>query len=81
MLKLKRLSILLVVAVTIILGVVSCTHDTWDSYTLNNQITMDYPSGWLVDYFDGSGNPTARLIYTFISLFAETSAPIALIIE
>jgi len=63
MLKLKRLSILLVVAVTVLLGVVSCTQGAWGSYALNNRVTMDYPSGWLVDYFDGSGNPTARFMF------------------
>jgi len=63
MLKLKRLSILLVVAVTIILGAIACSQDTWGSYTLNDQITMDYPSGWHVDYFDGSGNPTVRFMF------------------
>ncbi len=49
MLKLKRLSILLIVVTTILLGTASCGQNTWGSYTLIDQVTMDYPSGWYVD--------------------------------
>lgn len=52
--KLKHLSILLVV-VAVILGAMSCSRqDTWGSYTLNGQVTMDYPSGWYVDAWEAS---------------------------
>ena len=50
---LKHLSILLVV-ISIILGATACSQDTFSSYTLNDQITMDYPLGWYVDAWEAT---------------------------
>lgn len=52
----KKLKYILLIWVLLVLAVMtsSCGSVSYDTYTLNNQLTTDYPSGWIVDTWEAS---------------------------